>query len=550
MRTAYALTVLFCCLPLPLIGAGSEPDPVAQDEAELRSARVGTDGPALLEFLRQRAGTDAGRARARELVKQLADDSFERREKASEELVKLGRVALPALREAAKDRDPEVSRRAAECLRGIESDAGRLLASAALRLLAVRKPAGAAAVLLDYLPVAEDEGVADDIRAALAALAVKDGKADPALVKALADESALKRATAAEALARAGAKDQRDALVKLLKDQDAGVRQRVALGLLGMKEREAVPVLIDLLGRLPAERGWETEDVLGRLAGEEAPSRPRESTDKALGEWRQAWHGWWKKHADTADLAAAARAPRFLGYTLVVLLDKGQVFETDRDGKTRWEIGGLSGPLDARVLPGDRVLIVESGTQQVTERNLKGEVLWSHKAVTPVAAQRLPNGNTFIATAGRLVEVRRDNSEVSSITLPGASITTAQKLPDGRIFCVTGQHRCLLLDAAGKELRGFDVPAGVQTTSSLSFEGLPAGHVLLVDYGGGAVRQYDAAGKVVWEAAVSRPISAWRLPGGNTVVSSQDNVLVELDRAGKEVKQDKIDGHPTRVRKR
>jgi hypothetical protein len=144
--------------------------------------------------------------------------------------------------------------------------------------------------------------------------------------------------------------------------------------------------------------------------------------------------------------------------------------------------------------------------------------------------------------------VRRDGSEAASIKVPG-SVVTGQRLLDGRAFVVSGS-RCLLLDSAGKEVRGFTIPGGVQTTSSLSFENLPAGNVLLVDYGGGAVREYDTTGKVVWESAVARPISAWRLPNGNTLVSTQDNAIVEVNRAGKEIGKTESAGHPTRVRAR
>ena len=42
---------------------------------------------------------------------------------------------------------------------------------AAARLLALRKPAGAVAVLLDYLPFAEDETLSDEVQATLASLA-------------------------------------------------------------------------------------------------------------------------------------------------------------------------------------------------------------------------------------------------------------------------------------------------------------------------------------------------------------------------------------------
>src|SRR5205085_639285 len=76
-----------------------------------------------------------------------------------------------------------------------------------------------------------------------------------------------------------------------------------------------------------------------------------------------------------------------------------QVEEVGADGKVRWTITGLSNPIDARVLPGERVLITEQGTQTVSERNLRGDVLWKKQVQNfwPIGGERLANGNTLIA---------------------------------------------------------------------------------------------------------------------------------------------------------
>src|SRR5207237_6565036 len=99
------------------------------------------------------------------------------RSKASDDLVKQGVVALPFLRRALKDRDLEVLHRAEECIRMIEEKEPRAgLAAAALRLVALRKPAGAAPVLLSYAPFAEDDVMSDELLTTLTALAVRDAQ--------------------------------------------------------------------------------------------------------------------------------------------------------------------------------------------------------------------------------------------------------------------------------------------------------------------------------------------------------------------------------------
>src|SRR5689334_8820573 len=92
----------------------------ASDDAVLRSAGLPTDGPGLLDFFRKRTLSDADVARLAETVRRLGHPLFFAREQASADLIAAGRSALPFLREAVTDRDPEVVRRAARCLEAIE----------------------------------------------------------------------------------------------------------------------------------------------------------------------------------------------------------------------------------------------------------------------------------------------------------------------------------------------------------------------------------------------------------------------------------------------
>ena len=100
-------------------------------------------------------------------------------------------------------------------------------------------------------PPAPTRPTAEALRTALAAVAVRDGKPEPALVRALTDEAPARRAAAGVALCRAGATAQLPAIRKLLQDPDPQVRLRVGLALADLGEKEAVPVLIALLDALP-----------------------------------------------------------------------------------------------------------------------------------------------------------------------------------------------------------------------------------------------------------------------------------------------------------
>ena len=179
-----------------------EINPVAEEECSLKAAEVGTDGAALMKYLRGRVRSNADREKVKALIRQLGDDSFEVREKATTDLIQLGEVALPELRAAAKDGDAEVVRRARHCLNKIGES--KDLLPAALRVVAFKRPAGAVEVLLDLAPSVTDEDGIRELRGALTALALRDGKPDKLLEKALEDKDPARRSAAAAAVGKDG----------------------------------------------------------------------------------------------------------------------------------------------------------------------------------------------------------------------------------------------------------------------------------------------------------------------------------------------------------
>ncbi len=183
------------------------PDTIESDLKTLQTAKVPVDGPGLIEFFRAKAKAGADRDKIAALVRQLGDKSFQVRENASQELVGLGEAAVPFLKQALKSSDLEVVRRAERCLQMIQTDPARkerenAVLAAAVRLLAAKKPAGATEALLAFLPLADDEADEGDIRAALRALALREGKPDPTLVLALEDKDPHRQSAAAEALGK------------------------------------------------------------------------------------------------------------------------------------------------------------------------------------------------------------------------------------------------------------------------------------------------------------------------------------------------------------
>jgi hypothetical protein len=434
----------------------------------------------------------------------------------------------------------EVSRRADDCLREIEDGEARGgLAAAAVRVLAVRKPDGAIGVLLTYLPSAENESVAYEVQAALNALGAQSAQAPKAVLEALHDPEPARRAAAAEVLSHAGTSSHRAEIRPLLRDPDMNVRLQVALALASAEDKDAVPALIQLLEDLPLTRAWQAEELLLYLAGDEKPAAPLGRDPGYRHRAREAWQAWWNEHGAKVDLTRVRDRNRLKGYTLLVMLDAGRAIELGTDEKPRLQFDGIEYPLDAQMLPGDRLLAAEYHGDRVTERNAQGKIIWEKRIDQPLMAQRLANGNTFIATQVRFVEVDREGKEVNSfVRPPGEFIMKAEKLPSGDIACVAvmpqlQQRRFIRMDSTGKEISSFPVNV---STSGGRIDVLANGHVLIPEKESNRVLECDAHGRVVWQASFSKPVAAVRLPNGNTLVTSyQANRAVELDREGKDV---------------
>jgi hypothetical protein len=536
---AVSLATLLALLACGLVPSAA-PEAASEDERLLQQHKIPAEGPGLLDAIRRRLPAATLDPKTYDLIEQLGDDSFFKREEASRALVDLGVPARKALQAALKHDDLEVRYRAGRCLKEIEGATAADLLSAAVRAVARSKPAGAARFLLDHLPALLSDPflqpVAYEAREALAALAVRDGKADPALVAALADALPTVRTAAAVALARAGAFDRVPALRPLLSDPEADVRASVALALARRKHKEVIPVLIGILDEqpLPARFGA-VEEVLFRLAGDKSPML----TDAGIPgrhRYRKDWERWWRDNKDAVDLSVLEAGDKPLGRTVVVLLDAHQVLDLDGEKKVRWKIDGVAMPLDVQPLGDDRVLLAEYRGNRVTERNSKGEVVWETKVAEPLTAQRLANGHTFIANKDRLLEVDRAGRPVFNYSPPGgAQIMRARKLPGGDILLITqlGVTHFHRLDRFGRPIKSFPVEVD---TSGGRLDVTPAGNVLIPEMNNNRVCEYDPEGRLVRAIRAAAPIACVALPNGHVLVTlMNENRAVELNRAGKEV---------------
>ena len=549
----------------PPVKQPAEPDTLKDDQKICRENGLKGDGPDLLDYFRKKTLKQPDPKEIAALVKQLGDEDFGTREKAFTVLVGMGTSALAGIKEGENDPDLEVRKRVADLKQRIDTKAEPALQSAAARVIAKLKPEGSADGLLAFLPFASDPNVVDEICKALGSVALREGKVEPGILKSLGDPIAIKRAGAAEALARAGVKEEFANVKKLLKDADVSVRYRVCMAMMTQRDKDIVPVMIDLLGELSPNQLWPIEEALLRLSGDKGPTVSLGNDPIARKACRDAWAKWYATSEKTIDITKLSEGNVFLGYTLVVQLNNrigaggggnsGEIFELDKDKNIRWKISLPVGyPVDAQMVGAGRVLIAEYQGGKVTERDLKGEIKWEYVCGgNPFTVQRLANGNTFIAMPGRLIEVDRNKNEVFAYQRPNNDIVRARKLPTGEVVFITNQG--VNATYTRMEARTQKVNKSFQVTAVQmlfgSMEVLPNGNIIVPHYNQQRVIEYNQDGAQVGNPIqLNWPNSVSRLPNGNNLVTSYQQRQVYEFRGNEQVWNYQADGFVFVARRR
>lgn len=528
--------------------AAAEAVAVSDDDALKQAGLSPDDGPKLVDYLKRRTVSDADRGKIQGLIGRFRADGFDDRIAAAAEVERYGPAAIGPLKGVESDPDPEVAYRAGQLLARLSKVPHQAVAAAAVRGVVRLKPAGATATLLGFLPLADSDQLADEIRDALVPLAVAGDKPDPAVLAALTDASAARRGAAYAALAEGGpgkgrartplAADQLVAAVRKEDDPDARFRGLWALSRTA-RGKEFVPDLIALTPTLPRGRLWQVEDLLLQLAGEHPPGGRFGKGEDALAKARDAWAGWWAKAGPAADLATLPDAPRVQGVLDLVEHElngfgTGRVSSVGPDGRERWQFPSRQGN-ELRVGAGGRVLAIE-GSNQVVERDPTGRTVHTQTVNQPVAVRPLAGGGTLVIGRPVAIEYDAQWQQVWAITRPG-DIMGGCRLPNGDTLLVTHAQQganLLQLDGKGKEV-GKPPAVGRLRSDQQTYVTLdPVGddRVLLTEPG--QVGEYDLkTGKLVWKYAVPMPTSAQRLHNGNTLIAVYNaNRVIEVDPAG------------------
>jgi hypothetical protein len=583
-RSFLALLVALSALPVavaqpvkrpPRVPPAGETTTIAADISDadaLKQAGLNPDEPKpLIDYLKARTLTDVDQNSIGDIIKKFGADDFEERVKATEDIEKFGPAAIGPLKSAERDSDPEIAYRAQQALKRMEKVPHSQVSAAVVRSLVKLKPKEAAAVLIGFLPMSDTEEVAEEIRGALVALAVADGKADPALVKALSDKSIARRSAAYVALTEGGPAGERirikDAYpqvkeaVRKETDTDAKFRGLWSL-LMTTREKEFVPELIAMIPNLPRGRIWQLEEFLLQLAGDGKPDAKFGKTEAALTQAKTAWSDWWTKKGTTVDLVKFNFKPRITGYTDIIEYDyRGygvyRVLTLGPDLKEKAKVGGagvnmMNYPADVKKLANGNYLIAEQNGNRLTERDSTGKILKTTNVTQPLSISFIPNGGMVVVCRNQVVQFDKEMKQQWAFQRPQYDIMAGARLPNGDVIFLTNLYQganCFRLVSKEVEKDGnktWEVKDNgkpltlgrIQQYQSIDVTGDEK--ILVCEFN--RVAEYDLSKvekdkpKELWNFTANHPTSCQRLPNGNTLITiinqAPNGKVYEIDTAG------------------
>jgi hypothetical protein len=309
---------------------------------------------------------------------------------------------------------------------------------------------------------------------------------------------------------------------------------------------------VKLVGEESEDDASAAEDALYAIAGEKAPAGPTADDRDPRGTARKVWEKWLKEDGAKVDLKKVEFDSPGSNLTLVGTMElrpvAGKARQTtvqamDPSGTVKWKVDvGTQYQMHASIARRDRILVAENNFGRVQEYALKGKIHWTYNVANPIAAYRLRNGNTFVATRNSLILLDRDKKAVRTVTRGGYDVASAYMFEDGRSAIMTTNGTLVRYDKEGKEAGSVNTGRYLNVFSRVQFN--PDGSFIVPDNGNNVVRSYDKDGKQKWETSVTNyPTFVVVQPGGNILVGSRNtNQLTELDRNGKEVKKRTVAG--------
>ena len=195
------------------------------------------------------------------------------------------------------------------------------------------------------------------------------------------------------------------------------------------------------------------------------------------------------------------------GNVLYIEDPKGIVTEIDQDQKVVWQFKtGKVALVSVQRLPNGNTLLVDDSTPRVFEVTPDGKTVWNvekpeYKGKAMRRARRTASGTTIVAVqiAGLLLELNTQGEVIKKQEFPNRLPAYAMPLSDGGMLIgLAGPGEVRRVDADGKVVKTF---SGTDSTTKMAwtsgFTETPEGGLIVSDYMGSRIVEFDAKGNVV-----------------------------------------------------
>lgn len=468
----------------------------------------------VIDYLKRISPTQERIARVDTLIEQLGASNYWKRHAAQTELKDMGLVAEAAVTRATDTADPELAVRARHIHKSFESGENANLLYAVLKTISLQSPKKAAPVLA-ILPLCKKPFLLDAATETLCNISGPDDRA--LLTKALKIEDLNIQSAALAALTRMQGEEARAAAKEYLKHKEPLLRLTAAQSLANVGERDCLPVLVALLGEKNLNLRLRSADTLRRLTKMNfnyAAYDKEENRAKSI----EKWQDWLKTDAKTAELKFPLKsdADDYLhGHTLIAKGYKNEVIELDGSGKVVWKFAA-KGAWSAEKMANGNVLITAYAARKIIEVNMQSKVVWEYPNISSLNAKPLPNGNVLIAdyTGKRIIEVRKSDNKIVWEHQTPSNCSEVQRLPNGNTL-FSARNLVREINRAGKTVWEYDRGGHIYGARRIK-----TGNTLVSDFNKGKVYELSPDKRIVWEFAEPNPTDAFRLPNGNTLITS------------------------------
>ena len=503
------------------------------DEATLARSGIEPTRDSIAEYLRSIQPTETQRRHIDQLVEQLASPRTSVRDFAVQELLEYGVAASDALRRATEHDEPGVRYKALRLLEVADRDRTAETLYSVFRVTRAREIVGLAPEIVAAMPIAVDEHVRREARAALLVTARPEDLA--LLLRTAAEGEPHARMACFAAIRRLGGDSARRVLREATRSESTRIRFAAAFELANMGDSDALPVLV---GLLEAEDEWirfRADAVLRAIAGQSVGFSAGAPVAKRAAATRL-WRDWVKAEGKRAKWVVPLKwFTSSRGRTLVATYTNNKVHEIDDQGNLMWTVSDIRTPWAVRGLADGHRLLSSYTDNVVYEYDAAGKRIWQSDRLPAniTGLDRLANGNVIVAISSgehQLLEIARNKSIAARVPLKARPVAV-RALPNGNLLVTFhDQGSVAEVDRKGREVWRVD-----NLKRPYSADRLPSGNVLVACYVGRRIVEFDRDGAVVWERRGIHGLYAADALGDGSIVFADKSAVHRVRRGGEKI---------------